>query len=185
MTPLIDVVENPCELFDFLLQRTDSKPTVMAVLSRLMSFPHLLAVDLAVLGRVFDKLNEAYRNQLDIEIQSQIAMPAGAFQLATGSTSRRPNVVIDQTNVYSRILSPMTENKPASEACDRFIVAIVNEYIRSLVQYHIPVQHFIYEILIEAFARMGQFYQLHQLFQYHAVADSKPLVIDYDNFYVA
>ncbi|XP_032780972.2 regulator of MON1-CCZ1 complex [Daphnia magna] len=175
LTPLIDMAENPCELFDFLLQRTDAKPTAMAVLSRLMCFPHSLSVDLPVLGRVFDKLNEAYRNQLDIEIQSQIAMPAGAFQLATGSTSRRPNMVIDQTNIYSRILSPMIENKPVGEACDRFIVAIVSEYIRSLVQYHIPVQHFIYEVLIEAFARLGQFYQLHQLFQYHAVADSKPL----------
>jgi hypothetical protein len=60
---------------------------------------------------------------------------------------------------------------------DRLIVSVVNEYIRSLVQFHIPVQHFIYEMLIEAFVRLGQFYQLHQLFQYHAVADSKPLVI--------
>ena len=169
--------ENSCELFDFLLQRTESKSTVMALLSRLMCYSHSLGADVPVLGRVFDKLNEAYRNHLDIEIQSQIAMPAGAYQLSTGSTSRRPNVVIDQTDVYSRILSPMTENKPMDETHDRFIVAVVNEYIRSLVQYHIPVQHFIYEVLIEAFARLGQFYQLHQLFQYHAVADSKPLVI--------
>ena len=175
LAPLIDTVENPCDLFDFLLQRTDSKSTVMAVLSRLCS-SHSLGADVPVLGQVFDKLNEAYRNQLDIEIQSQIATPAGAFQLTAGATSRRPNVVIDQNDIYARILSPMTENKPLGEGHDRFIVAVVNEYIRSLVQYHIPVQHFIYEVLIEAFARLGHFYQLHQLFQYHAVADSKPLV---------
>nr|CAG4646864.1 EOG090X028B [Megafenestra aurita] len=176
LSPLIEVVDNPCDLFDFLLQRNDSKPTVMAALSRLMCSSHSLGADVPVLGRIFDKLNEAYRNQLDIEIQSQIAMPAsGTFQLAASSTSRRPNVVIDQTDLYSRILSPMTEDNPLAEGTDRFIVAVVNEYIRSLVQYHVPVQHFIYEVLIEAYARLGQFYQLHQLFQYHAVADSKPL----------
>lgn len=178
LTPLVEVVDNPCDLFDFLLQRNDSKSTVMAALARLMCSSHSLGADVPVLGRVFDKLNEAYRNQLDIEIQSQIAMPAsGAFQLTSGSTSRRPNVVIDQTDLYSRILSPMTEEKPLGEGTDRFIVAVVNEYIRSLVQYHVPVQHFIYEVLIEAYARLGLFYQLHQLFQYHAVADSKPLVL--------
>lgn len=178
LTPLVELVEDPCDLFEFLLQRTDSKSTVMAALSRLMCSTQPYGADVPVLGKVFDKLNEAYRSQLDIEIQSQIAMPAGTFQLTTGSGSRRPNVVIDQTDLYSRILSPMTENKPSGEKHDSFIIAVVNEYIRSLVQYHIPVQHFIYEVLIEAFARLGQFYQLHQLFQYHAVADSKPLVLN-------
>nr|CAG4649144.1 EOG090X028B [Scapholeberis mucronata] len=176
LTPLVDANDNPCDLlFDFLLHRNDSKPTVMSLLSRLMYSSHPLAADMPTLGRVFDKLNEAYRNQLDVDIQSQIAMPAsGGFQLAPGSIPR-PNVVIDQTDIYSRILCPMTEDKPLKTSTDRFIVAVVNEYIRSLVQYHVPVQHFIYEVLIEALARLGQFYQLHQLFQYHAVADSKPL----------
>lgn len=178
LTPLTDVVEKPCDLFDFLLHRSDSKATAMAVLSRLMySSSQPLGADMPTLGRIFDKLNEAYRNQLDVEIQSQIAMPASAsFQLTSGAVARRPNIVIDQTDIYSRILCPMSEDKPLGSSTDRFIVAVVNEYIRSLVQYHVPVQHFVYEVLIEALARLGQFYQLHQLFQYHAVADSKPLV---------
>nr|CAG4646085.1 EOG090X028B [Macrothrix elegans] len=176
--PIIDFVDHPCDLFDFLLQRTDSKPTVIAALTRLMSPYRGMGCDVAVLGLVFDKLNDAYRAQLDIDVQSHIAMPASSSLPLIPSSSlanRKPSVVIDQTDLYSRVLSPLTEDKSPGEEQDRFIVAVVNEYIRSLVQYHIPVQHFIYEVLIESFARLGQFYQLHQLFQYHAVADSKPL----------
>nr|CAG4641510.1 EOG090X028B [Eurycercus lamellatus] len=178
LEPFVDCVDHPSDLFDFLLQRTDSKAAVTTALSRLMNPPP--PCDVVMLGRVLDKLNEAYRNQLDIDVQSQIATPVFTSQqlLQSSAVSRRPNVVMDQTDIYSRILSPLTlENSRSSrsEEQDRFVVCVVNEYIRSLVQYHIPVQHFIYEVLIEALARLGQFYQLHQLFQYHAVADSKPL----------
>ena len=153
--------------------------TVIAALKQLMCPPSDLPCDVVMLGRVFDKINEPYRNQLEIDMQSQVATPVSSSSLSTSSSVAgmgRPNVVVDQTDLYTRILSPLTESKAPGEEQDRFIIAIVNEYIRSLVQFHIPVQHFIYEVLIEALARLGQFYQLHQLFQYHAVADSKPLV---------
>ena len=58
---------------------------------------------------------------------------------------------------------------------DAGIIAILNEDIRPLVQFHIATQHFIYEMITDALVRSKQFYQRHQLFQYHAVADSKPL----------
>lgn len=195
LTPLVDWVgtrtdavdRTAVELFNFLLQRTDSKGAVTSALCRLLRPP----CDVAVVGRILDKLNESYRIQLDIEMQSQIAMPATASpmnqsQLPTSSlggltgAARKPSVVVDQSDVFSLVLVPLategTSGIHHAEDRDRFVVAIVNEYIRSLVQYHIPVQHVIYEMLIEALARLGQFYQLHQLFQYHAVADSKPLV---------
>lgn len=82
-----------------------------------------------------------------------------------------------QNDFYTRVLSHLTEGTGRPER-DRLMVAVVNEYIRSLVQFHIIVQHPIYEILIEGLVRLGQFYQLHQLFQYHAITDSKPLVTD-------
>lgn len=177
LAPVIDFVGNACDLFDFLLQRTDAKMTVVAALKQLMCPPSDVPCDVVMLGRVFDKINEPYRNQLEIDMQTQAA-PVSSSSLSTSSlvATGRPNVVVDQTDIYTRILSPLTESKAPGEEQDRFIIAVVNEYIRSLVQFHIPIQHFIYEVLIEALARLGQFYQLHQLFQYHAVADSKPLV---------
>lgn len=180
LPPVIQLKEDPCELFDFLLQRQDAKATVLSALRKLVS-PEGLLCDIAVLGSIFDKLNESYRNLLDIEIQSQIAMPATrSMETRPAAVLNRPTVVVDQTDLYARVLSDLVENRPPNDqhqtVHDRLIVTVVNEYIRSLVQYHIPVQHFIYEMLIEAFVRLGQFYQLHQLFLYHAVSDSKPLV---------
>ena len=199
LTPLVDWVghgttadnRTEVELFEFLLQRTESKAAVTSALVRLLRPPY----DVSVVGRVLDKLNESYRNQLDIDMQSQIASPASASPMgqnhhhhSSGPHGRRPSVVVDQSDFFSVVLVPMateaTSGIHQTEDRDRFVVAVVNEYIRSLVQYHIPVQHFIYEMLIEALARLGQFYQLHQLFQYHAVADSKPLVFSFFLFII-
>jgi len=177
LPPVINRITNACNLFDFLLRRKDSKATVLMALKKLLSPSNPNDCDVVTLGRVFDQLNECYRQQLDIEMQSQIAMPAN-MPSSTATVLIQPNVVIDQKDLFTYVLTQFVgyDDPCKDDERDRFIVAIVNEYVRSLVQYHIPVQHFIYEMLIEAFVRLRQLYQLHQFFQYHAVADSKPLV---------
>ena len=50
------------------------------------------------------------------------------------------------------------------------------EYTRSLGAVGVTVQHFLYQLVINALVRTRHFYQLHQLLQYHVLADSKPLV---------
>ena len=167
---------DPCQLFDFLLRRSDSKAAVIGALQKLLD-PNSSACDVGLLGNIFDKLNENYRNMLDIEMASQMATPASSplqMKQPTAVVQARPNVVIDQNDLYTRVLTRF--NSQVWPQRDARIIAILNEYIRSLVQFHIPTQHFIYEMIIDALVRSKQFYQLHQLFQYHAVADSKPLV---------
>nr|CAG4642348.1 EOG090X028B [Evadne anonyx] len=177
LAPVIDRIGDPCGLIDFLLRRRDCKATVLMALKKLVHPTSQSCCDLVTMGRVFDQLNECYRQQLDIEMQSQIAMPAGMQSSAVVAVLVQPNVVIDQKDLFSHVLALFVGcDDPCKDGeRDRFIVATVNEYLRSLVQYHIPVQHFIYEMLIEAFVRLRLLYQLHQFFQYHAVADSKPL----------
>ena len=126
LPPVVDYImsEQPwstaCDLFEFLLQRNGSKPALMSALSRLMSPSRETCCDISVLGRVLDKLNESYRDQLDIEMQSQIAMPAsasplGMTQLALHTaTGRRPVVVVDQSHIYSEILVPLVEQNSSS-----------------------------------------------------------------------
>lgn len=58
----------------------------------------------------------------------------------------------------------------------RAVVGVVVEYVRSLGAVGVTVQHFLYELVITALVRTQHFYQLHQLLQYHVLADSKPLV---------
>lgn len=62
------------------------------------------------------------------------------------------------------------------------------EYIRSLADLQIPAQHFLYELLINCLVLTDSYYQLHQLLQYHGVADSKPLaclLLSLENVYPA
>lgn len=46
------------------------------------------------------------------------------------------------------------------------------EYLRSLNQFHLPVNHYIYELVINLLVSNQRFYQLHQFLQYHVVRDS-------------
>lgn len=86
-----------------------------------------------------------------------------------GVPAPRAAVVLDQSDMYSGVFSPLVGGEAR-------LVAVLVEYIRSLGDCRIPVQHFLYELLINAMVRRRAFFQLHQLLQYHVVSDSKPLV---------
>jgi hypothetical protein len=53
----------------------------------------------------------------------------------------------------------------------RFVIAVLTEYVRSLHYQHIAVEPFLNELLINLLVRNKQFYQLHQLLQYHVIGD--------------
>lgn len=59
----------------------------------------------------------------------------------------------------------------------KFAVSVLVEYIRSLMDNKITVEHFLYELLINCLVINKMYYQLHQMVQYHIFIDSKPLVI--------
>lgn len=59
----------------------------------------------------------------------------------------------------------------------KFAVFILTEYIRSLTENKITIEHFLYELLINCLVINKMYYQLHQMIQYHILIDSKPLVI--------
>ena len=45
-----------------------------------------------------------------------------------------------------------------------------------LVYYFVfPIQHFLYELVINTLVHHNCFYQLHQFLQYHVLSDSKPI----------
>jgi len=82
--------------------------------------------------------------------------------------------------MYVRELSlthtPLTRRLLVPQMVDyQYFVAFAIEYIRSLNFHHIPVQHFMYELVINALVRNRRFYQLHQFLQYHVVSDSIPV----------
>ena len=85
--------------------------------------------------------------------------------------------------MYTHVLSVFVDNK---DIPPKRLVAVLMEYIRSLNQQRIPVQHYLYEILINTLVHCNCFYQLHQFLQYHVISDSKPLaclMLSLDNVY--
>lgn len=78
----------------------------------------------------------------------------------------------DPSEMYPHVFSVLEE---AGEDKFQFVVAVVVEYIRSLVENRLEVPHYLNEMIINVLVRNGRFYQLHQFLQYHILADSKHL----------
>ena len=96
----------------------------------------------------------------------------GSPNFPTKTTENKKNkgyVIVTQSDMYTHVFLPLEEEKGLD---NKFIIAVLTEYIRSLNYYHIQVEPFIYELLINFLVRNNRFYQLHQLLQYHVVSDS-------------
>ncbi|XP_056290628.1 regulator of MON1-CCZ1 complex [Pseudoliparis swirei] len=128
---------------------------------------------LPVVATVFDKLNQVYKEYLEAEQSYTAAVESGPSR---GSAAQkrpiRTQAVVDQSDMYTHVLSPFTERKGV---CHKLVIAVLMEYIRSLNQFQITVQHYLYELVIKTLVTHGRFYMLHQFLQYHVLSDSKPL----------
>ncbi|KAK3612274.1 hypothetical protein CHS0354_010985 [Potamilus streckersoni] len=161
---LVNMIPDKCKLIKFLLQRGNSKSVILSV-CRHMLLPGQQA-PLMVISRVYDMLNKVYKLFLDSEVQAL----ASDIYHRQERTSRC--VIIDQSDMYSNVFSIFEDNKDIPY---KFRVAVLIEYIRSLSQQDIPVQHYLYELVINILVHNNCFYQLHQFLQYHVLSDSKPL----------
>ncbi|CAG2065900.1 unnamed protein product [Timema podura] len=99
-------------------------------------------------------------------------------------------VVVDQADMYTNVFSRFADKRKEgdTDGGSKFIVWVLLEYIRSLTDYQIPVQHYLHELVINSLVHYQAYYQLHQLLQYHVVSDSKPLaclLLSLENLYPA
>ncbi|KAK2723768.1 regulator of MON1-CCZ1 complex-like [Artemia franciscana] len=214
LEPLANMISDPVSCSDVLLRRTEGKTVLLGRLQRWVTGE---SCDLFSLGTVFDKVNEMYRQNVEIELESQMGTPVNSASYLKISTKIRPVVVVDQCDIYSQVFLPLADGTLIAESAnlaeslnesptttrendeievgqicngkinngDREVkvssktrkkcIAVTTSYIRSLIQWHLPVQHYIYELLIGLLLESDNFYQLHQMLQYHAISDSKPL----------
>ncbi|XP_053377581.1 regulator of MON1-CCZ1 complex-like isoform X2 [Mercenaria mercenaria] len=163
LVPLVTMIPDKCRLIKFLLQRQNSKSVILDVCKQML-LPGQQA-RLPVISRVVDMLNQGYKTYLDAEMQALASDSA-----AQPDVHRR--VIIDQSDMYTNVFSVLEDN---AEIPYKFKVAVLIEYIRSLSQRDIPVQHYLYELIINILVHNNCFYQLHQFLQYHVLSDSKPL----------
>lgn len=172
LQPIVHMLHDRGRLMDFLLQRKDCKMVILSVCSDMLSATE--RASLPVIATVFDKLNQVYKEYLEADQNYILVMESGASR--GSSTQKRPvrtQAVIDQSDMYTHVLSVFTEKK--QDLPHKFISAVLMEYIRSLNQFQIPVQHYLYELVIKTLVQHSMFYMLHQFLQYHVLSDSKPL----------
>lgn len=172
LQPIVHMLHDRGRLMDFLLQRKDCKMVILSVCSDMLGATE--RASLPVIATVFDKLNQVYKEYLEADQNYILVMESGASR--GSSTQKRPvrtQAVIDQSDMYTHVLSVFTEKK--QDLPHKFISAVLMEYIRSLNQFQIPVQHYLYELVIKTLVQHSMFYMLHQFLQYHVLSDSKPL----------
>ncbi|XP_070409630.1 regulator of MON1-CCZ1 complex isoform X2 [Nothobranchius furzeri] len=171
LAPMVHLLEDKGKLMDFLLRRRDCKLVILSVCSQILGGHE--EAGLPVVATVFDKLNQVYKDYLEADQSYTAAMESGPSR---GSTAQkrpvRTQAVIDQSDMYTHVLSAFTERRDVSH---KFIIAVLMEYIRSLNQNQITVQHYLYELVIKTLVQHNLFYMLHQFLQYHVLSDSKPL----------
>lgn len=170
LQPVVNLLPDKGVLMDFLIQRKDCKMVILSVCSQMLSGPS--RGPLSVIATVFDKLNFEYKKYLEAEQSYTGAVESGQNR-GSSLMKRSPQTqaIIDQSDMYTHVLSLFTEK----ELPHKFVSAVLMEYIRSLNQFQIPVQHYLYELVIKTLVHHKLFYMLHQFLQYHVLSDSKPL----------
>ncbi|XP_078723047.1 regulator of MON1-CCZ1 complex isoform X2 [Lampetra fluviatilis] len=171
LEPVLDAFSDRSRLMEFLLQRRECRSVMLTVCRQLLYAAR--QESLPTVAAVFDKLNQVYHEWLSTELAYQQALESGQYKGSSQlSRHQQKQSVIDQSTMYTHVLSAFTEKREISY---KFIVAVLMEYIRSLNQAQITVQHYLYELVINTLVQNNRFYQLHQLLQYHVLSDSKPL----------
>ena len=128
---------------------------------------------------VFDALvrsSLATSSQLVMEPPLSAADAAGPQSpiLVTART-RDGYAIVEQKEIYSYVLASMVEENKVLPS--KYKLAVIMEYIRSLSVHSRPVQHYLYELIINLLVAEKKFHQLHQLIQYHVVVDSAPVAL--------
>uniref|UniRef100_A0A8C3JB28 Regulator of MON1-CCZ1 n=1 Tax=Calidris pygmaea TaxID=425635 RepID=A0A8C3JB28_9CHAR len=145
LEPVVNLLLDKGKLMDFLLQRKECKMVILSVCSQMLSEPE--RGSLSVIATVFDKLNHEYKKYLEAEQSYTMVVEAGLSR--SNPLLKRPvrtQAVIDQSDMYTHVLSVFTEKK-----------------------------HYLYELVIKTLVQHNLFYTLHQFLQYHVLSDSKPL----------
>ena len=150
---ITSMIPDKCVLIDFLLKRENGKQIILSVCKECLEPGR--QVSLSLLGGMFDRINHAF------------------MVLHSGDNSEAQyKIQISQRDLYKLVFVSFTDRKDMSY---KFLVAVLVEYVRSLHKVLIPVEHFLYEMIMNLLIENKCFYQLHQFLQYHVISDSKPL----------
>jgi len=190
LKPFAEFEDDYLKLVEFLLNRKHTKNHLLKVCE--------LAIrknsSLKVIEKIFEKINEFYRISLILfptSLNSNESTSASASSQLTSNESnssigtskslnenknaKSASPLIEQYDMHNSILYPMLEDETWWNANSKYTVSVIIEYFRSLNVQLIPIEHFLYKLLVNALIKSNRLYQLHQYLQYHVLLDSKPL----------
>ncbi|CAI9721715.1 Regulator of MON1-CCZ1 complex [Octopus vulgaris] len=168
LEPLVEMIPNKLKLIEFLVLRKDSKLVLLSVCRQMLIPGH--QATLVTIAQIYDMLNDVYKNYQEAE--TQYLVHSVDISSRPDPYQRSNKVILDQSDMYTHVFSVFENAKNISH---KFMVAVLIEYIRSLNEHQINVQHYLYELVINILVNHNCFYQLHQFLQYHVLTDSKPL----------
>ena len=168
---LVNMIDDKGQLVDFLSLREESSSVLLSVCIQLL-MPGRQA-SLGVVAVVFDKLNSVYHEFLQLCAERTGAGPADNAKDAYRFYKwYRSQSVIDQSSMFDNVFTKVLSSKHVNE---KFMMAVLVEYIRSLHFHQIPIEFYLQELLLNQFLERKQFHQMHQFLQYNVLKDSKEL----------
>ena len=157
---ICQVMFDKVKLIEFLLRRDRSQPIILSVISQSLTPGRQSSI--VTIARMLDRINEAYARQ-----KGRVSLTSPFAEVPPGILS-----VVSQEEMYRQVFSALEESMAIDH---KFIVSVLMEYIRSLHLHEQEVGHYLFEMVLSILVRQGAYGQLHQMLQYHVIADSKPI----------
>jgi len=173
-------------LAKLLLNREGGKAPLLNLLERLVLDA---GTPLSTVQTLFNLMNESYQQHQHSQTEPYMTYRSTSYlsssfplppSLSPGLApipqhlTVSPVVVLDQSDVFTNVFSPC-ETSASGRLQILRLRSVLIEFLLSLLHHDLQPRQFLYELLINLCVQMGDFYQLHQLLQYHVIGDSKPV----------
>ena len=189
LRPFEDFGDNFILLIEFLLNRKNTKEHILQVCRNAIKAKS----SLKIIEILFEKINNFYRaNTPLVNAEASVAasmsntVHSSTFYTSSAQSSSPSTVagskfsrdslpIVEQYEVYQKILYPLLEDEKWWNANSKYTIAIIVEYFRSLNALNIQIEYVLFTLLVNALIKANRLYQLHQFLQYHVLTDSKEL----------
>jgi len=116
----------------------------------------------------------------DAAVPRTAALPSPAVDLTIGASSQPRTRAPSSRQIVARVFWPAIKALPqppdGRSPERRHLIGVITEYLHAQYQHALPADEELAIALLDILAQQGSYYQLHQLVQYHIVADSPRLV---------
>ena len=163
LNPFVELENDDLKLIEFLINRRKTKQHLLNVCSNIIRKNS----SLKLIESIFERINQFYKQYL--------LLNSGLTNMNSTETSDRNQLpVVEQYDMHN-LLFHLVEDDNWWNLNSKYTIAVIIEYFRSLNVRFIPIEHYMYKLLVNTLIKSNRLYQLHQYLQYHVLSDSKAL----------